>query len=54
MYGPLFKCGRRRVFGGAPGRDGDYPAIAGWARDMWQITVPGSRMQVRAEGQGQG
>lgn len=47
MYGPLFKCGRRRVFGGAPGRDGDYPAIAGWARDMWQITVPGSRMQIR-------
>ncbi|KXZ42037.1 hypothetical protein GPECTOR_218g461 [Gonium pectorale] len=48
MYGPLFKCGRKRVFGSGPGGfGGDYPALAGWARDIWQLRVPGSLMQVR-------
>jgi len=24
-----------------------YPNIGGWARDVWQLRVPGSGMQVR-------
>ncbi|EFJ52989.1 hypothetical protein VOLCADRAFT_85800 [Volvox carteri f. nagariensis] len=47
VYGPLFKCCRRRIFGAAGGgREGDYPALAAWARDIWQIKVPGSSLQV--------
>ncbi|GLC54137.1 hypothetical protein PLESTB_000827900 [Pleodorina starrii] len=49
VYGPLFKCCRRRIFGAGGsggGGGGDYPALAAWARDIWQIKVPGSRMQV--------
>ncbi|KAG2492999.1 hypothetical protein HYH03_008663 [Edaphochlamys debaryana] len=47
MYGPLFKCGRRRVFAGRDGAGGDYPALAGWVRDMWGVEVPGSAVQIR-------
>ncbi|GLI65971.1 hypothetical protein VaNZ11_009657 [Volvox africanus] len=58
VYGPLFKCCRRRIFGAASpsgavsgggggfGGAGDYPALAAWARDIWQIKVPGSRLQI--------
>ncbi|WIA37226.1 hypothetical protein OEZ86_014176 [Tetradesmus obliquus] len=37
-YAGLFRCGRRRV--------ADYPNLQGWMRDVWQIKVPGSSMQV--------
>ena len=79
MYGPLFKCSRRRIFGcsspaaarpaaagtavarghgaaaaavaaAAVGCGGDYPHLAGWARDIWQLQVPGSLVQVRGCG----
>ncbi|PNW72916.1 hypothetical protein CHLRE_14g611517v5 [Chlamydomonas reinhardtii] len=75
MYGPLFKCSRRRIFGcsspaaarpaaagtavarghgaaaaavaaAAVGCGGDYPHLAGWARDIWQLQVPGSLVQI--------
>ncbi|KAG2434518.1 hypothetical protein HYH02_012185 [Chlamydomonas schloesseri] len=83
MYGPLFKCSRRRIFGNsspaavarhsghagaaavarhsghagaaavasgagaaAGGCGGDYPNLAGWARDIWQLQVPGSLVQI--------
>ncbi|PNH11477.1 hypothetical protein TSOC_001691, partial [Tetrabaena socialis] len=45
MYGPLFKCGRRRILS-APGGGGDYPALSAWARDIWTLQVPGSLVQI--------
>ncbi|KAG2423393.1 hypothetical protein HXX76_015358 [Chlamydomonas incerta] len=80
MYGPLFKCSRRRIFGNCSpaavaarpaavaaaaaaggttararaaamaaasgGCGGDYPHLAGWVRDIWQLQVPGSLVQI--------
>jgi glutathionyl-hydroquinone reductase len=28
-------------------RVSDYPNLQGWMRDVWQIKMPGSSMQVR-------
>ena len=39
-YAVLFKCSRKRV--------GDYPNLAGWLRDMYQLKVEESTMQVVA------
>ncbi len=40
VYAGLFKCGRKRV--------ADLPNLQGWLRDVWQLTIPGSSLQVRA------
>ena len=37
-YAVLFKCSRKRI--------GDYPNLAGWLRDMYQLKVEESGMQV--------
>ena len=39
-YAVLFKCSRKRI--------GDYPNLAGWLRDMYQLKVEESGMQVFA------
>lgn len=47
-YGPLFKCNRRRIFGaGVKAPYGDYPNLAAWARDIYQLALPVSMMSVR-------
>uniref|UniRef100_A0A7S0WJ40 GST C-terminal domain-containing protein n=1 Tax=Chlamydomonas leiostraca TaxID=1034604 RepID=A0A7S0WJ40_9CHLO len=38
VYAHIFKCSRKRM--------ADYPNLSGWMRDMWQIQVPGSTLQV--------
>ncbi|KAL4457697.1 hypothetical protein ABPG75_012562 [Micractinium tetrahymenae] len=39
VYATLFKCSRRRV--------ADYPHLQAWMRDVHQLEVPGSRLQIR-------
>ncbi len=41
-YAVLFKCSRKRI--------GDYPNLAGWLRDMYQLKVEESDMQVLQSG----
>lgn len=38
-YAILFKCSRRRV--------SDYPNLKGWLRDMYQLKVPSSGLQIQ-------
>lgn len=40
VYAGLFKCGKRRI--------SDYPHLAAWMRDVYQINLPGGGLQVGA------
>jgi putative glutathione S-transferase len=41
-YATLFKCCKRRV--------ADYPHLQAWMRDVHQLEVPGSGMQIKVGG----
>mmetsp|Transcript_1741 Transcript_1741/g.4385 ORF Transcript_1741/g.4385 Transcript_1741/m.4385 type:complete len:426 (+) Transcript_1741:121-1398(+) len=38
VYASIFKCNKKRIM--------DYPNLSAWLRDMWQIKVDGSSLQV--------
>ncbi|KAF5839548.1 glutathione S-transferase [Dunaliella salina] len=39
VYASIFKCNKKRIM--------DYPNLSAWLRDMWQVEVDGSSLQVR-------
>jgi hypothetical protein len=46
VYATLFKCSSRRI--------ADYPHLSAWMRDVWQLPLPWSSLQVGPGGLGRG
>ena len=40
VYSGIFRCSRRII-------RADYPHIEAWMRDVWQLEVPGGKLQAR-------